>query len=43
MTSSLSNLVNNRAKGIHRIKWKHAELSKKVASAFLNTETLNII
>ena len=49
MASSLSNLVNNFAEGIHKIKCKcgHndknvklAELNTKIASVFLNTQTL---
>ena len=47
MTSSLSNLVNDLAKGIHKIKCntmkkknvKLAELNTKIATAFLNTQT----
>ena len=49
MASSLSNLVNNFAEGIHKIKCKCAhndknvklaELNTKIASVFLNTQTL---
>ena len=50
MASSISNLVNNFAKGIHKIKcniiiknMKLVELNTKIASAFLNTQTLKII
>ena len=48
MTISLSNLVNDLAKGIHKIKCntmkkkknvKLAELNTKIATAFLNTQT----
>ena len=52
MASSLSNLVNDLAKGIHKIKYKYehdnkkcccnlAELNTKIVSVFLNTKTLN--
>ena len=29
MASSLSNLVNNLSKGIHRIKWEYGHVDKK--------------
>ena len=52
MASSLSNLVNNFAKGIHKLNvntnliikiQRLAELSKTFATAFLNIQTLKII
>ena len=50
MARSLSNLANNLAKKIHKIKCntmiknvKLAELNRKIATAFLNTQTLKII
>ena len=52
MTSLLSNLVNNLAEEISKIKWKYGhnkknvklvELNKKIASIFLNTQSLKII
>ena len=50
MASSISNLVNYFAKGIHKIKcniiiknMKLVELNTKIVSAFLNTQTLKII
>ena len=52
MASSLLSLVNNLADGIPRIKYKygednkkceHKELNTKIASAFLNIQTLKII
>ena len=52
MTSLLSNLVNNLAEEISKIKWKYGhnnknvklvELNKKIASIFLNKQSLKII
>ena len=52
MASSLSSLVNNLSEGIHKIKCKDehdeldmklVELNIKIASAFLNTQTLKMI
>ena len=52
MVSSLSNLLNNLAKGIHKVKCKHehngknvklVKLNTNIATAFLNTQTLEII
>ena len=52
MASSLSNLVTNLAEGIHKIKCKYGhdykkckfvEINVKIATAFLNTQTLEII
>ena len=52
MTSLLSNLVNNLAEEISKIKWKYGhnkknvklvELNKKIASTFLNTQSFKII
>ena len=52
MTSLLSNLVNNLAEVICKIKWKYGhnkknvklvELNKKIASTFLNTQSFKII
>ena len=53
MTSSLSNLADNVAEGIYRIKCKYrdndkknkqtVELNAKVMSAFLNTQILKIV
>ena len=53
MKSSLSNLVNNLAEGVRKFECKNehnnkknvkcVELNKKIATAFLNTQTLNII
>ena len=53
MASSLSNHVNNLAEGMDKIKCKYglsdkkkmklAELNTKIANAFLNTRTLNMI
>ena len=43
MANSLPNLVKNFAQGIHRIKAEHVKLNSKIASAFLNTQTLKII
>ena len=50
MTSSLSNFVNNLAKGNHKIELniirkyvKLVELNTKIVIAFLNTQTLKII
>ena len=51
MASSLTDHLNNLAEGIHRIKCKYGhdnknvklvELNTKIASAFLNTQTLKI-
>ena len=45
MESSLSNLVNNLAETIHKIKCKNCEtveLNKKIVSTVLNTQTLKI-
>ena len=50
MASSLSNLVNNLAEGVHRIKCKYGHDNKnceiceiKYVSVFLNTQTLKMI
>ena len=52
MASSLSNLVENLAEGIHNIKCKHGhvnknvngkELNPKIVGVFLNTLTLKMI
>ena len=52
MARSLPNFVNNLAEGIHKIKCKsehdnkkceRVELNTKVATAFLNTQTLKMI
>ena len=52
MASLLLSLANNLAEGIHRIKYKygednkkceHKELNTKIASGFLNIQTLKII
>ena len=52
MASSLSNLVNNLPEEIHKDKCKYghdeknvkfAELHTKIATAFLNTQTLKMI
>ena len=51
MASSLSNLVNNLAEGIHEMKFKYrhdnekcenCRLNANIASAFLNTQMLKI-
>ena len=51
MASTLSNLVNNFAEGIHEIKYKNehdnknvkrVELKTKIVSAFLNSKSLKI-
>ena len=52
MASSLSNLINNLADGIHKIKCKYeygnkkcetCGINTKISSALLNTHTLKII
>ena len=55
MASSLSNLINNVAEGIHKTKFKYdkkciliknvklLELNTNTARVFLNTQTLKII
>ena len=52
MASSLSNLVNNIAEGIHKIEckyghdhkiWETCGIKKKIVSAVLNTQTLKMI
>ena len=53
MEGSLSNLVDNLAEGIHKIKYKHGhdnkknvnyvELNTKIVSVVLNTQTLKMI
>ena len=50
MASSLPNLVNNLTEEIHKIKCKnehnnkkYVELNTKIATAFLNTQTLKMI
>ena len=51
MASSLSNLVNNLAGGIHEIKCKYrhdknvklVQWNTKITKAFLNTKTLMMI
>ena len=52
MANSLSNLLNNPAERIHKIKSKYGHNDKKfetyrinisIATVFLNTQTLNMI
>ena len=53
LSSLLSNLVNNVAEGIHKVKCKHGhdnkknakcvELNTKIKTAFSNTQILEII
>ena len=51
MESSLSNLVNNRSEGLHRIKcklghkktMKHVELNISILTVLLNTRILKMI
>ena len=45
MASSLTNLVNNLAEGIDKVKCKYGQMVKnvKLATVFLNTQTLKII
>ena len=40
MASSLSNLVNNIADGIHKTKYKNGHGNEKVKSAELNTRMI---
>ena len=52
MASSLSNLANNLAEGIHKIKWKYrhnnktvkrVERNTKIVTAVLNIQALKLI